>query len=220
MYLTSLTAIFAAVFAPFLRTFDSDQQIALMIVGLTEMCFFCGGIIIAKLRRNHARKLAGKYSFRTSFYDRRQTSFRRDALVAMRLLVIATIQIVLAIYLYVLLRNGILKHFQEDIFLLASFVVQLAYLSQVAPNLFWSLVWGLDSHDIEIAERGMIRRGVRFIPWSDVSDVRQSQFFDDVIVFVFGNVGEKMQGQTTQNAIVQREQRTEIIKRIRERIST
>ena len=54
-------------------------------------------------------------------------------MVAMRLLVIATIQIVLAVYLYVLLRNGILKHFQEDIFLLASFVVQLAYLSQVAP---------------------------------------------------------------------------------------
>ena len=72
MYVTTLVAIVSAVFAPFLRGFDSEQQLALLIVGLIELICFVGGMVWTKWQRDHAKLKAGRCEFRTSFYDRRR----------------------------------------------------------------------------------------------------------------------------------------------------
>lgn len=219
MYATTLLAFVCAVFAPFLRGFDTEQQLALMVVGLIEILCFVTGMVVTKLRRERTLLRAGKREFRTSFYERRQTSFKREALVALKLLAIAAVQIGIGVYLYVIVRAEVLAPISRDnMEILLMLLMQLAFLSQVAPTLVWSMIWGIDDQDIEIAEHGMIRHGVRFIPWREIQDARASQFFDDAIVLVFGFVAKNMSGKTTKTAVVPQEHRDGLVSRIADKI--
>ena len=174
-YLTSLVAVGAVIFAPVIRSVKTGR---LSWFGLTllEVSVFAAGCYIAGLLRKNARKAAGETLFRASFRNQENLSWRRElfTLVGPVFFVCAH-----ATMMFMMMSNDSRPPAIRYLVLLP----QLMFLGQTGPIYFWNRALGIDRHDLEVCENGLLTTFGCW-PWERFDSVRLSEFSEDSIVVV------------------------------------
>ena len=192
-YITTLVAILAATCSPFLRLLKPGQQ--LLLIGLTILQAFCfvAGIAYVRYQRVAVRREAGRCTLSTSFFGRKRTIWKRELFDIAKLSGIAAIQIGIVVFVFFFV--GPMKIREPWPFIYFVLFLQLHFTGYLAPRLFWTLVWGVDSNDIEVCENGIIHGALNFLPRDQIVEVRPSEFFDsNIVVVYYDNARQRLRG--------------------------
>lgn len=169
-------AFFCAVAAPLIRAIEPGQHF--MFLGLFVMQLLVTGAMVGynSVRRLQVIRFAGK-RFGVGYPGTIPGRHGPKILASVTLLVIALVQLVIAVLVTISLQEG-----APPVAFVFFFQLAIFFGSSITQ-----LMWGRSPGATEFFEKAIVRGGVHMIQWYDVT-VRPSRYEEDrVVVIVRGN---------------------------------